>query len=154
VGQGAWWSRRPVQLSLYNPQEKSIVDVGDVRLTDSSGANLIANGDFAKGGDHWLFNSGNHLAWHAKSMWVHLLFEQGLFGLIIFAVLTLVAVRQLLRRLWSGEPHATVWLASLGGLLIIGFVDSLFDAPRLAMLLILVVLVGASHVTQRKFSPS
>ena len=154
VGQGEWWSRRPVQLSLYNPQEKSIVDVSDVRLTDSSGANLISNGDFAQGGDHWLFNSGNHLAWHTKSMWVHLLFEQGLFGLIVFFVLTLVAVRQLICSLWAGEPHATVWLASLSGLLIIGVVDSLFDAPRLAMLLVLTVLVGASHGTQRKFSPS
>jgi len=149
VGQGAWWSRRPVQLSLYNPQEKSIVDVGNLRLTDSSGVNLIANGDFAQGGDHWLFNSGNHLVWHTKSMWVHLLFEQGLFGLIIFAVLTLVAVRQLIRRSWAGEPHAAVWLASLSGLLIIGVVDSLFDAPRLAMLLVMTVLVGASYQTQR-----
>ena len=154
VGQGAWWSRRPVQLSLYNPQEKTIVDVDDVRLTDSSGANLISNGDFAQGGDHWLFNSGNHLAWHTKSMWVHLLFEQGLFGLIVFAVLSLVAVRQLIRRSWVGEPHAAVWLASLSGLLVIGVVDSLFDAPRLGMLLVMTVLVGASYPSQRKSSAS
>ncbi len=145
VGQGEWWLRRPVQLSLYNPQEHSIVDVDDIRLTDNSGTNLIANGDFAQGGDHWFFKSGNHLAWHAKNMWVHLLFEQGLFGLVIFLGLTLVAVRQLVRGLWAGEPHATVWMASLGGLLIIGFVDSLFDAPRLAMLLVLAALAGASY---------
>jgi len=144
LGQGAWWLRRPVQLSLYNPQEKGIVDVDNIRLSDSSGINLIANGDFAQGGDDWFFKSGNHLAWHTKSMWVHLIFEQGLFGLAIFFVLTVIAVRHLIRSVWAGNTQAMVWLASLGGLLTIGFEDSLFDAPRLAMLLVMALLVGAS----------
>ena len=144
LGQGSWWLRRPVQLSIYNPQKMGVVDVDNIRLTDVSGANLVSNGDFAKGGDYWFFKSGNHLAWHAKSMWVHLFFEQGLLGLVIFFVLTIVSVRQFARRLWAGEPQATVWLASLGGLLVVGFVDSLFDAPRLAMLLVLTLLVGVS----------
>ena len=150
VGQGAWWLRRPVQLSLYNPQEKGVVDVDNLRLNDSSGINLIANGDFAQGGDHWFFKSGNHLAWHTKSMWVHLIFEQGLMGWAIFFVLTVVAARQLTRSIWAGNPQATVWLASLGGLLTVGFADSLFDAPRLAMLLVIALLVGTSCHTRHQ----
>lgn len=147
VGQGAWWLRRPVQLSLYNPEEKGVVDVDDIRLSDSSGANLISNGDFAQGGDDWFFKSANHLSWHTKSIWVHLIFEQGLMGMVIFLVLTLVAMRHFTGRLWAGDPQATVWLASLGGLLTIGFEDSLLDAPRLAMLLVMASLVGASYHT-------
>lgn len=145
VGQGSWWLRRPVQLSLYNPQEKGVVDVDNIRLAESNSVNLISNGDFAKGGDYWFFKSGNHLPWHTKSMWVHLLFEQGLMGIAIFLVLTVISLRNLMRGTWAGEPGSTVWLASLAGLLTIGVEDSLFDAPRLAMLLVLVLLVGVSH---------
>ncbi|TCV88110.1 O-antigen ligase family protein [Sulfurirhabdus autotrophica] len=152
VGQGAWWARRPVQLSLYNPQDKGVVDIDNIHLTDSNGDNLISNGDFAQGGDYWFFKSGNHLAWHIKNMWVHLIFEQGIIGLIIFCTLTLVAVWHLLRSLYAGSPHATAWLASISGLLTIGFVDSLFDAPRLGMMLVLALLVGISQSTRSKTS--
>lgn len=149
VGQGAWWARRPVQLSLFNPQDKGVVDVDNIRLLDRSGANLISNGDFAQGGDYWLFKSGNHLPWHTKNMWIHLAFEQGLIGLAIFCILIITAVWRLMRGSWSGDPLATVWLAGISGLLTIGFVDSLLDAPRLAMLLVLALLFGASHHVQR-----
>lgn len=154
AGQGSWWARRPVQLSLFNPQEKGVVDVDNVRLTDRSGTNLISNGDFAQGGDYWFFKSGNHLSWHTKNMGVHLVFEQGLVGLAVFCTLIIVAVWRLVRSLWAGDPHAAAWLASVGGLLTIGFVDSLFDAPRLAMLLVFALLVGASHHIRRNASRS
>ena len=149
VGQGAWWAKRPVQLSLYNPQDKGVVDVDNIRLLDPGGANLILNGDFAQGGDYWFFKSGNHLPWHTKNMWIHLVFEQGLVGLAIFCVLIIAAVWRLMRGSWAGEPLATVWLAGISGLLTIGFVDSLLDTPRLAMLLVLALLVGASHRAPR-----
>lgn len=152
VGQGAWWARRPVQLSLFNPQEKGVVDVDNIRLLDRSGANLISNGDFAQGGDYWFFKSGNHLPWHTKNMWIHLVFEQGLVGLAIFCVLVIAAVWRLMRGSWVGESLATVWLAGISGLLTIGFVDSLLDTPRLAMLLVLALLVGASHHSRRNAS--
>ncbi|MBI5752357.1 MAG: O-antigen ligase family protein [Hydrogenophilales bacterium] len=149
VGQGAWWLSRPVQLSLFNPQDKGVVDVDAIRLLDPGGANLISNGDFTQGGDFWFFKSGNHLPWHIKNMWVHLTFEQGLVGLAIFCALTIVALWRLGRRWWAGDPLATAWLAGTGGLLTIGFVDSLLDAPRLALLLVLALLVGAAHHARR-----
>ena len=152
VGQGAWWAKRPVQLSLYNPQDKGVVDVDNIRLLDRGGANLISNGDFAQGGDYWFFKSGNHLPWHTKNMWIHLAFEQGLVGLAIFCVLIIAAVWRLMRGSWAGEPLATVWLAGISGLLTIGFVDSLLDTPRLAMLLVLALLAGASHHARRNAS--
>ena len=152
VGQGAWWAKRPVQLSIYNPQDKGVVDVDNIRLLDRGGANLISNGDFAQGGDYWFFKSGDHLPWHIKNMWVHLAFEQGLVGLAIFCVLIIAAVWRLMRDFWAGEPLATVWLAAISGLLTIGFVDSLLDTPRLAMLLVLALLIGASHHARRDAS--
>ena len=149
VGQGAWWAKRPVQLSIYNPQDKGVVDVDNIRLLDRSGVNLISNGDFTQGGDYWFFKSGDHLPWHIKNMWVHLAFEQGLVGLAIFCALIIAAVWRLMRGFWAGEPLATVWLAAISGLLTIGVVDSLLDAPRLAMLLVLALLAGASHNVRR-----
>jgi hypothetical protein len=142
VGAGDWWRRRPVQLSLYNPDPGTVVDVDNVRLLDDQGRDLIANGDFERGGDDWFFKAGDHLPWHVKNLWVHLLFEQGWVGLILFNVILLVSLGRLARAGWQGNSRAYVLLAALAGLLTVGMFDSLLDAPRLATLLCLLVLVG------------
>ncbi|MFN0318103.1 MAG: hypothetical protein ACKVQA_24005 [Burkholderiales bacterium] len=143
VGAGNWWSRRPVQLSLYNPAAGTTVHTDNIRLLDREGNNLISNGDFSQGGDHWFFKSGDHLPWHIKNLWVHLLFEHGWLGLVLFATLALVAVSRLSRALWHGNMQSTMLLSALAGLLTVGVVDSLLDAPRVAILLVFALMAGA-----------
>jgi hypothetical protein len=74
---------------------------------------------------------------------VHPLFEQGWVGLILFSLLLAHAASALARGAWKGDAAPVVLLASLAGMLTVGVVDSLLDAPRLAALLVFVVLAGA-----------
>jgi hypothetical protein len=78
-------------------------------------------------------------------MWVHVLFEQGWVGLLLFAGLTALALTRLARAGSRGHRLAWVWLASLAGLLTVGMFDSLLDAPRLATLLVALTLLGVGH---------
>jgi O-Antigen ligase len=144
VGAGNLLSRRPVQLSLYNPVAGTVVDVDNVRLLDASGHDLLQNGDFSRGGDFWFFKAGNHLVWHAKNLWVHLLFEQGWVGLMLFTSMLVLALVRLMRAARRGEPEATVLLACTTAWVVVGGVDSLLDAPRIALLVYATLFIGAA----------
>ncbi len=149
IGEGNFISRRPLQFSLYNPVAGTVVDIDNVRMLDPAGNDLLANGDFSRGGERWFFKSGEHLIWHVKSLWVHLQIEQGLLGLIAFNLLAGAAVLRLGRAVWRGEAGAVPWLAALLALLAVGVSDSLVDAPRLTMLLTLAMLIGASGAAEQ-----
>jgi hypothetical protein len=145
VGARDWPWRPPVELSLNNAGKVGVLDVDNVRLLDPEGRDLLCNGDFSRGGDCWFFKTHSHLPWHIKNVWVHVLFEQGWLGLLAFAGLTVLAVRRLARAGWRGHRLAWAWLASLAGLLTVGLFDSLLDAPRLATLLVALLLLGAGY---------
>ena len=144
VGSGNVLTRRPVQFSLYNPTPGTVIEVDNVRLLDAQGQNILRNGDFAQGGDFWFFKSGDHLFWHAKNLWVHLLFEQGWLGVLTFALILMLALVRLARAVVQGAFEATVMLASMGAWVVIGGVDSLVDAPRIALLVYGSLLIGAA----------
>jgi hypothetical protein len=144
VGAGNVLSRRPVQLSLYNPVAGTVVKIDNVRLIDAQGDSLLKNGDFTQGGDFWLFKSGDHLFWHAKNLWVHLVFEQGWVGVGLFGLVLLLAAVRLTRAALAGGQEPTVWLAALAALVTLGVVESFMDAPRLAQWVVFVLCVGAA----------
>ena len=142
VGTGDWLTRPPVELSLYNETERTRIDVDDVQLQDDSGKSLIRNGDFSAWADYWFFKTHSHLPWHVKNLWVEILFEQGWFGLLGFTLLLAALLTHLARAVWRGNGHATVLLASAGGFLTVGLFGSLFDAPRMALLFFLLVVLA------------
>jgi hypothetical protein len=150
VGAGNLFTRRPVQFSLYNPVPGTVIEVDNIRLLDAGGENLVKNGDFSQGGDFWFFKSGDHLFWHAKNLWVHLLFEQGWLGALLFSATMVLALVRLARPVIHGALEPTVWLAALAALATVGMVDSLVDAPRLALLVYGVLFVGAAWGTSPK----
>lgn len=142
VGAGDVLHHPPVEVFLYNPGKGGVVDVDNLRLLGPDGRDVLCNGDFSRGGDCWFFKTHSHLPWHIKNVWVHVLFEQGWVGLLIFAGVTLLALTRLAREGWKGHRLAWAWLASLSGLLAVGMFDSLLDAPRLATLLVAMTLLG------------
>ncbi len=144
VGVGNFLTRRPVQFSLYNPVPGTVVEVTGIRLRDERGQDLLKNGDFSGGGDFWFFKSGDHLFWHAKNLWVHLLFEQGWLGVLSFTLLLLLALVRLGRPVLQGEMRSTVLLASTAAWIVVGGVDSLVDAPRLALLVYGLLFIAAA----------
>jgi hypothetical protein len=147
VGEGSWFTSRPVQFSLYNPAPGTVIQVDNIRLLDERGEDLLKNGDFSKGGDFWFFKSGDHLFWHAKNLWVHLLFEQGWLGAMLFGLIMILALVRLIRAVGHGGLEATVLLAAMGAWAVVGVVDSLVDAPRLALLVYGLLFIGAAWGT-------
>lgn len=134
------WLTRPVQLALYaGGNMQKIVEVDNLSLLDAKGKNLIANGDFSAGTDRWYFSTEKHNPWHIFNIWVHVLFDMGWFGLSAFVLLMAYVYYRLLKSL-RHDMYAPVLLSSFTGFLIIGYVDSPFDAPRLSFLFFMLVI--------------
>ena len=119
------------------------LEITDLQLSDGRSRALLANGDFAGEMAHWFFSSDRyHLPWHIKNLPLHLLFDQGLLGLLLFGALLLVAMLRLC--FGRGREHvlAPALAASLIGFLAVGLFDSLIDAPRMAFMFYAVLLVS------------
>ena len=144
--------QRPVKLSLLNQDKATLIDVDNVALLDEAGVNLVRNGDFSKGMQGWFFSTDSHLAWHAKNLFVHVLFEQGWLGLGALIALLGVAGLTLARRA-GRDAMALTLLVSLGAFLAVGMVDSLIDEPRLDFLffwLLAIALISGGKVLPRR----
>jgi VanZ family protein len=132
-------AQRPAKLSLYYLTPNSVVDVDNLTLHASDGTNLLRNGDFSSGLDHWFFATDSHLQWHIKSLFYGVLFDQGWLGLVSLLALLLLAAVRATRRAGSGNALASVYLAALCGFVVLGFFDTLIDSPRFLLLLLLLV---------------
>lgn len=136
--------RRAV-FSLATESADHPVDLRRVSLTDASGRELLANGDFAAGGARWFFSSDrNHMPWHAKNMAVHLAVEQGWLGLGLAVAWALAAIGHLVWGPGRQHPLAPPLVAALVGVAVVGAVDSLLDMPRLATLMLWLGALGIS----------
>ena len=136
-----WYAKRFAVFSLATESSLQPVDLRSVSLRDQRGVELLANGDFAQGGQRWFFSSDrNHLPWHAKNMIVHLLFEQGWLGLLALAAPALAAAAAL----WRGRAHplAPALAGALAGFWVVAMIDSLLDMPRVATLFLLLTAVA------------
>lgn len=144
--------QRPVKFSMFNQDKTVVIDVDNVSLLDEAGRNLVHNGDFSEGMQRWFFSTDSHLAWHAKNLFIHVLFEQGWIGLAAFILLLAAAGLTLLRRAGHDAAALTLFI-SLTTFLIVGLVDSLIDEPRLDFLffwLLAISLVSGGKVLPRR----
>lgn len=140
--------QRPVKLSMFNQKGGTVIDVDNVALIDEAGRNLVENGDFSQGMQQWFFSTDSHLAWHAKNLFIHVLFEQGWLGLIAFISLIVVAMTTLIKRMQEDAFSLTLFV-SLTAFMVVGTVDSLVDDTRLGFLfywLIAISLVSGSRL--------
>ena len=111
---------------------------------------MLFNGGFSNGLARWFPAAQSYfLPWHSDSLYLEVLIERGIAGLLVLALLVLWS----LVRLLSGSGRA-LWLApylaaSLSGALAIGVVSSVMDVPRVAFLLFLLVFF-ALQLTNRE----
>lgn len=143
VSRGDWYAPRLIAFSMGMESQGGVADVDDVSLVGSAGQQLLANGDFSAGMTHWFFSSDrHHMPWHIKSMFMHVLFDQGALGLALWGLLLAGAVWRV--SLGSARQHvlAPALAASLTGFAVVGLFDSLLDVPRLAWLFYLLVLLA------------
>jgi hypothetical protein len=141
LGQG-WPLTWPVTIQMQNGSERATVEVRHMRIAEpgAGSENLIANGDFARGGDRWIMISDfEHLAWHIKNLYLELYFETGLLGtsalLLCFGAALMLTVREVFR----GHAMAVGFAGALAGFGVVGAVGSLLDNPRPAFLFFIVL---------------
>jgi len=132
----------PIKFSIHAPSGNTAIDVTDLVLRDANGANLLANGDFAGGLDHWYFSNDEHLSWHVKNLPIAIVFDLGWLGLAAFGWLVSLALWRSGTALLRGDTFAGAIFASLSGFLVIGLIDSLVDTPRFLMLFLFLTLLA------------
>ncbi len=125
--------RRPIKVSLFNGGGKAPVDVKSVQILDSNSNNIVRNPSFSQGMDNWYFSTDNHLPWHIKNIWVQVFFEQGWFGVVIFTAFILYSLVRFGCTMFH-DVFSLIGFIALVGFLIVGFVDSPWDEPRLSFL--------------------
>lgn len=109
------------------------VDIDDIAIYDVGGTSLLANGDFSDNMAHWFMTSDrDHMPWHTKSLPVNLLVDQGIVGVGIFVLLTVLALGKMLACRHVNTGIAPYVVAGLIGFLIVGLFDSLLDVARLS----------------------
>jgi VanZ family protein len=139
---------RTSKLSLENAGRGSAVDLDEIRLVDAAGNDKLHNGDFQAGANRWDFSSPfNHLPWHIKNIGLEVLFNQGWVGVLLFTAMVVATAGRLLRLAQQGSPAAMAMFASLMGLLGVGAFDSILDAPRLVM--VVVVLIAMAGLMEK-----
>lgn len=134
------WPPRLATFSVANLTKGQRLDIDDIRLFDARGSPILENGDFESWGDRWFFSSDrHHLPWHAKNLWLHYYVEQGALGLLAFGLLGLVALYRVTLGRAAGHPLAPALAGALLGFFVVGLFDSLVDAPRVGLLLFLLI---------------
>ena len=131
---GDWraFGHEVLMLAVLTPE--ATVRLGRIELLSGRG-NLIRNGRFQDGLATWFpLARFYYLPWHIDNLYLEILVEAGLFGLMCFAAAVSLVVRQCVRAVLAGNPVAPYFLSSLCGLLALGIMISVLDMPRVAIL--------------------
>jgi hypothetical protein len=122
-------------------QAGGMVDISRVRLRSAQGANLLVNANFTQGLAHWQGTAQSYfLPWHIDNLFLELLIERGLIGLLVFGALLGAALWYLTLGAARHLPLAPYQAAALTAALCVGLSGSLLDVPRVAFLLYLLTL--------------
>jgi len=134
-------------LSVLTPG--TIVEIRDVHV-GIGGENLLRNPQFKVHEGRWFPQSfGYFLPWHIDNLYLELLVEIGLVGLIAFVTVVVSATWGFFRSYLEGETFSTELLSSVSGLLALGLVVSVLDMPRVAMLAGLMMVWGRKFLTEK-----
>ena len=141
VGRPPFGLKPPVAISIFFRTHGQVIDVDEIRLATEFGENLLTNGDFESGRSFWYFTHDDHIAWHIKNLWLHMLFEQGWFGLIVVTLLGIYLILRLVHRVGQGDQVAVILLSSFSAFVVSGVADSILDVPRSSMLVTWLVMI-------------
>jgi hypothetical protein len=135
VQRGPWYAPKLIAFSVAMSTLGGQADLDNISLIRNDGRELLSNGDFEDELAHWFFSSDrNHLPWHIKSVFMHVLFDQGIVGLVLWSLLLAGALARLTIGRTKAHPLAPAVVASLVGFATVGLFDSLLDVPRVATL--------------------
>ena len=127
------------------------LELQKIGLTGPGARENIENNDFSHGMQGWLPSSqGYYLPWHIDNVYLELLIERGLVGLVLMIAWVLVALKGLAMpnvgvqgnaasRNDHGDSLARCLIAALVGAALIGLVSSWLDVPRIAFLVFMLL---------------
>ncbi len=148
-------SFRPVKLVLHNSQPNTSIDIKNIFLNSVYRKNVLKNGNFSKGMDHWFFTSDDHIPWRTENLWVQTLFDQGWLGLISFNLLLLYFFANLYLQSRKQDYFSLITLTSLSGFLVLSVIDSTLNQPVISLLFFLTLYISLlrtdSKVTRNKY---
>jgi hypothetical protein len=137
---GPWYMPRLGVFSLSVRDTAASVEFASASLGAPDGTELLDNGDFSRALAHWLPTAQSYyLPWHIDNLYLELLIEHGVTGLMTFVLLLAVAFSNLLSTPRARGDVAPFLAASLLGALVVGSVSSVLDAPRISFLLLLTI---------------
>lgn len=131
----SWWGAMAhgvFLLSVLTP--KTVIEIEEIRL-EAGGEDLLANPSFKETEGRWFPQSFHYFRpWHIDNLYLELLIETGVSGLLAFLTIVFRLTWGLVRECSRGETFSTVLLSSTAGLLALGLLVSVLDMPRVAML--------------------
>jgi hypothetical protein len=132
---------RSLVLSVSVQDVGGVVDLAAVQLLGPQNQALLENEHFALGLAQWLPAAKSYfLPWHIDNLYLELLLERGLVGLLLFVALSACALWRLVFGRARQQPVAPYLAASLCAALLLGLVSSFMDVPRVAFLELLLTL--------------
>ena len=132
---------RMLNIALLTPGAQ--MDVANVELRDARGTNLVKNGRFTSGLAHWLPAAQTYfLPWHIDNLYLEVLIERGILGVIAMAALTVLVLWRLTAGQGLRNPLAPFFVASIFGVLLVGLVSSVLDVPRVGFLFFLIIFIA------------
>ena len=144
---GRWYAPRQGVLTLSVLNRGGAAEFDHIALEAAGGRPLLQNGDFSAGMAHWLPAAQFYfLPWHIDNLYLELLIERGLVGMLLLLGLTAAVLWRLLRPPDPGDTAAPFIAASLCGVMSVGLVSSVLDVPRVALLVALLLALGAVRV--------
>jgi hypothetical protein len=127
-------------LAIAPAQAASAIRLDSVELFDEGGQQVLRNDAFTAGLQHWFpMALGQFEPWHIDNLYLDVLIERGLSGLLVLAIWVIWAGAGL----WRGRHHtgALAWVlsGSILGMLSLGAVISVTEVPRVALILMILL---------------
>lgn len=123
-------------------------DIDNLKLTSAVGQQMLANGDFSRRLSQWLpVAQGYYVPWHIDNLYLELLIERGLLGLLVVGAFIAWALTSTLWSQTYANPLHPYLAAGLFGSLVVGLVSSVLDVPRVALIfhLLPMMLIGCKN---------
>lgn len=149
---GPWYAPRLGVFSLSVVNAGGVAEFDQVSLIGPQREELLGNGNFGHELALWFPAAQDYfLPWHIDNLFLEVLIERGVAGLLLHAALMACALWHLVfgrARLWALSPYLA---AALCAALLVGLVSSVMDVPRVAFLLHLLTLF--SYQTAQETRP-
>jgi len=143
LSRGPWFAPRSGVLLLSVIDAGAVVDMADVSLIAPDATESLVNRSFSADLSHWFpIARDEFVPWHIDNLFLELLIERGVLGLVLFVAPLAACFCALLRMRNADTRIAPFLAASLFGALLVGSVSSILDAPRVAFLFLMLLFVA------------